>query len=68
MIKSRMLDVKENFKRMHEPNLICDLCQNELENQVHLFKCKAYTDYTENIKVGETMKYILENNKLEIIQ
>ena len=36
MLKLRMLEVKENSKRIHEPNLICDICQNEPENQIHV--------------------------------
>ena len=38
-LRSRMVEVKENFKNAHKDNLWCRLCQLFKENQQHLLEC-----------------------------
>ena len=59
-----MLDVKENYKRKYEPNLICDVCCDQNEDQLHLFKCAMYADITTKIKGKESVNEILKQNEL----
>ena len=63
-LKFKMLDVKENYKRKYEPNLICDVCCDQNEDQLHLFKCVMYADITTKIKGKESVNEILKQNKL----
>ena len=37
-LRTRMVDVKCNFKNMYEPNLICPFCPEE-DTQAHLLSC-----------------------------
>ena len=68
-LQSRMLDVKENYKRKYEPNLQCELCKNENENQLHIFKCEAYSDIMKEIKITETVEdTIKENNPSNVAE
>ena len=38
-LRTRMMDVKQNFKNMYDNNL-CRLCQNDEETQQHLLECE----------------------------
>ena len=39
LIRSRMLEVKSNFKSSHS-SLLCDLCKEGNDTQEHLLDCK----------------------------
>ena len=41
--RTRMVEVKSNFKNQHGCNLICNFCQNE-DTQSHLLGCKILTN------------------------
>ena len=39
--KTRMLDIKANYKNKYKPNLQCSVCKKEIEDQNHIFeKCE----------------------------
>lgn len=67
MIRSKMLDVKGNYKNKYEPNLKCELCQEETENQDHIVKCRSYEDIMENLHGKESMKEVMRQNKMQTI-
>ena len=40
-IRSRQIDCKMNFKSRYSPNnLLCEICYEEEESQLHIFNCK----------------------------
>ena len=47
-LRSRMTDIKSNFKSMYKDDLLCQLCQCEEETSKHLLECKTVLD-DENI-------------------
>lgn len=67
LLESKMLDVKENYKRKYEPNLRCDICERKNEKQLHIFECEGYSDIMEKIKRKESVNKILEENYLKEI-
>ena len=42
-LKSKMLDVKTNFRKLYDPDLICRTCKNpdSQEDEDHLLKCES---------------------------
>ena len=49
-LRSRGTDCKANFKNKYlHSNLLCPLCQGEIEDQQHLVKCKKLLKYSKVI-------------------
>ena len=60
-LRSRMTDVKLNFRGMHE-TLECDICNEEDESQKHLIECSEILKKKENnVKPPEYEKIFGEN-------
>ena len=55
--RTRMYQVKGNFKKQYLSNLYCDLCKKELCTQKHLFECKILKNTIPELKNNQTVKY-----------
>ena len=66
-LRSNMVNVKENFKNLHKNRangLLCESCENkEVESQIHVLSCTAYTELREGLnltKQEDIVKYYRE--------
>ena len=48
-VRTRMLSMKCNFKNQFKENYTCDLCNEDLDNQEHLLKCKVLQHFIPEI-------------------
>ena len=79
-LRTRMVDVKCNFKKMYEPNLTCFFCPEE-DNQAHLLSCGQVTvgidtsglqhedifkDVTKQEKIAKVYNKILRQRNLKL--
>ena len=57
--RSRMLDLKVNFKNRPHSDLLCPVCRNpdSLDSQQHLLQCPSLID-TEMVNPSEAPKYM----------
>ena len=55
-LRTRMLQVKNNFKNQHE-NIQCDLCNEAEETQEHLLDCQTIIDNCEELYNDSTVQY-----------
>ena len=55
-LRTRMVDVKDNFKQKYEDNMSCDLC-GEYENQQHLLECKTLIENCKSLYDDSTIRY-----------
>ena len=78
--RTRMVEVKSNFKNQYGPNLTCNFCQNE-DTQSHLLLCKVLTDgidtsgvqydhifsdVNKQEKIAKILNKILEQRELKV--
>ena len=58
-LRSRMLEVKNNFKGGRTTNnLMCDSCEGSLETQDHILFCPAYSDLRLDMDLGCDMDLV----------
>ena len=58
-LRSRMLEVKNNFKGGRTANnLMCDFCESSLETQDHILFCPAYRDLRMDMDLGCDMDLV----------
>ena len=64
-VRSRMLDIKCNYKNNH-PNLLCPVCKSEEDDQQHLLLCNRLKDFSvvDNLPIYED---IFGNNLEKLI-
>ena len=55
--RTRMYQVKDNFKTQFKNNLHCDLCKQELCTQKHLFSCKVLKKVIPELNDNKTVMY-----------
>ena len=55
-LRTRMIDVKTNFKNKYQNSFFCDLC-GEHEDQVHLLECQVLIDNCEALYEDSIVEY-----------
>ena len=54
-IRTRMVDLKANFKNNHafrKDNWLCEGCRREVETNSHVMSCQAYEDIRQGLDLG----------------
>ena len=54
--RTRMSEMKNNFKNRYE-NHLCQLCQAENDDQIHLFECEVLMNKCEDLDQNTTIEY-----------
>ena len=73
-LRTRSVPVKRNYSNKYKPNLFCNLCenQNEEESEMHILRCEAlneepindedYEDiYSDNLEKQQRITQIFQN-------
>ena len=56
-LRTRMYNVKSNFKNMNNLNLTCDLCKSQICDQPHLLQCRVLQNSVPELKSNISVKY-----------
>ena len=64
LLKTNMIEVKENFRSQYPKNSKCEVCEKQKETTQHLFECEGYKEIRRNIVVKNTPMETLKGNNM----